>query len=194
VHEIAPESIRTQLERILKSPGFASSDSLCRFLDVAVEQVLEGHAEWLKESVLGVEVFERGDQFDPRLDAIVRVEARRLRSRLIEYYQTHGQDDPIVIEVLKGSYVPVFRAAGDSAPEPVSTVRISAILVLPFVNLSPAAEDEYFADGLTEEVITSLTRICNLRVIARSTAFRYRSSSRVAPREFCHILPRLDSV
>lgn len=185
VREIAPESIRAQLDRILKSPRFASSDSLRRFLNFAVEQVLEGHAEWLKESVLGVEVFERGDQFDPRLDAIVRVEARRLRSRLIEYYQTHGKDDPIVIEVPKGSYVPVFRAAGDSASEPVSPVRISAILVLPFVNLSPAAEDEYFADGLTEEVITSLTRIRNLRVIARSTAFRYQGKG--------HDLPRIGS-
>lgn len=185
MREIAPESIRAQLDRILASPGFASSDSLRRFLNYAVEQVLEGHAEWLKESVLGVEVFARGDQFDPRLDAIVRVEARRLRSRLINYYQTHGKDDPVVIEVPKGSYVPVFRGAGESAPEPVLPLRISAILVLPFLNLSPSAEDEYFTDGLTEEVITSLTRIRNLRVIARSTAFRYRGKG--------HDLPRIGS-
>ncbi len=183
---IAPELIRAQLQRILNSPGFASSEALRRFLHYAVERVLDGHAEWVKESVLGVEVFERGNQFDPRLDAIVRVEARRLRARLVSYYQREGKHDTVVIEIPKGRYVPVFRAPVARAPETVAQpVRISAILVLPFVNLSPAAsatENEYFTDGLTEEVITALTRIRNLRVIARSTAFQYQGKGHDLPR------------
>ena len=55
-----------------------------------------------------MEVFDRPSSFDPRTDTIVRVEARRLRSKLKEYYETHGQHDAVLIEFPKGSYVPTF--------------------------------------------------------------------------------------
>jgi predicted ATPase len=81
---------------------------LSRLLDYLVEHSLEGSADQLKEYSLGVEVFDRGESFDPRIDTIVRVQARRLRRKLKEYYDAEGQVDPIVIQLPKGHYVVTF--------------------------------------------------------------------------------------
>jgi serine/threonine-protein kinase len=85
---------------------------LCRFLRYIVEETLAGRASGIKEQVLGMEVFDRGQDFNPRLDPIVRVQARNLRSRIAKYYEGPGQGDPIRIELPKGTYVPVFHQVG----------------------------------------------------------------------------------
>ena len=77
--------ILTQLERILASPLFASSESLQGFLRFTVKETLEGRGDQLKEYLLGVEVFRRGAQFDPRLDSIVRAQGSKVRSKLRDY-------------------------------------------------------------------------------------------------------------
>jgi hypothetical protein len=112
--DISGEAIRAQVDRILASPGFIHSDRMARFLRYTIEQTIQGHADSLKESVLGMEVFDRAASFDPRTDTIVRVEARRLRSKLKEYYEAHGQHDAVLIEFPKGTYVPIFLT-GDGA-------------------------------------------------------------------------------
>jgi predicted ATPase len=101
-------SVRTQLCLVLGSRLFANAPSLTRLLEHIVEQTLEGHANRLKEYSLGVDVFDRGESFDPRTMTIVRVQARRLRDKLAEYYATEGQLDPVIIELPKGRYVPQF--------------------------------------------------------------------------------------
>ena len=106
--DVSVEAIRTQLDRILASPGFVHSDRMVRFLRFTVEQALKGHASELKETILGMEVFDRPSSFDPRTDTIVRVEARRLRSKLKEYYEGEGRGDAVRIDFPKGSYVPTF--------------------------------------------------------------------------------------
>src|SRR5262245_49911427 len=103
------EQTRAQLERILASAGFATTDRLSRFLRYVVERSLAGEAGQLKEYVIGVEVFDRDDRYDPRLDSIVRVEAGRLRTKLDEYYNGPGRADPLVIQLRRGSYAPVFE-------------------------------------------------------------------------------------
>jgi tetratricopeptide (TPR) repeat protein len=105
---ISPETVRAQLERILNSKAFARSPRISRFLTFVVEQTLDGQESKLKEYLLGVEVFGRLDSFDPRIDSIVRVEARRLRYKLDRYYETEGHNDPIYIQFRKGCYVPSF--------------------------------------------------------------------------------------
>ena len=104
-------AVRAQLERILVSPGFANAGRLSRFLRFVVERTLDGEGDQLKEYRLGTEVFDRPSDYDPRLDSIVRVEARRLRSKLAEYYEGPGRADPVAIRVDKGSYTAAFETA-----------------------------------------------------------------------------------
>lgn len=104
--------IRTELERILRSRVFVHSHRIRRFLQFVVEECLLGQQHRLKEYLIGLEVFNRQEVFDPRVDSIVRVEARRLRTKLEEYYQTEGHDSEIRIQLRKGSYVPVFEHHG----------------------------------------------------------------------------------
>src|SRR5215470_85548 len=103
---IPPEAVRAQLTRVLGSKVFCHSDRMSRFLRLAVEATLHQEQSELKEYLLGVEVFDRNGDYDPRVDPIVRVEARRLRSKLAQYYETEGRNDPILIALPRGSYVP----------------------------------------------------------------------------------------
>ena len=105
----ADADVRCQVERMLKTARFADAPSLSRFLAYVVDRTLDGRRDEIKEYVLGVEVFDRGDAFDPKIDTIVRVQARRLRAKLAAYYDTEGRDDAVVIELARGRYVPEFR-------------------------------------------------------------------------------------
>lgn len=114
---LEPAQVREQLERILASDGFRDAGRLGSFVRYVVEAALVGDSGRLKESVLGVEVFQRAPDYDPRTDPIVRVEARRLRSRLEEFYRTNPSE-PVRITLPKGGYVPVFDRAEATIPPP----------------------------------------------------------------------------
>jgi hypothetical protein len=114
---LRPELVTEQLNRIVTGPPLAASPSLCRFLRFVVEETLGGRQGSLKEYSLGVVVFERGDEFDPRLDPIVRVQARNLRVRLAQYYAGPGKEDPVVIDLPKRTYVPIFRKRIEAIPD-----------------------------------------------------------------------------
>ena len=103
------DAVEEQLARILASRDFVNSGSLSAFLQFVVRETLAGKSQGIKEYAVGTEVFNRPESFDPRLDTIVRVQASKLRSRLAEYYATDGANDPIVIELPRGSYVPLFH-------------------------------------------------------------------------------------
>ncbi len=107
--DMSAGAVRSELDRILKSRAFVHSHRMRRFLQFVVEECLSGQQSRLKEYLIGLEVFNRMEQFDPRIDSIVRVEARRLRSKLEEYYQTEGREAELRIELRKGSYVPLFE-------------------------------------------------------------------------------------
>ncbi|HET9370534.1 MAG TPA: hypothetical protein VFO19_09815 [Vicinamibacterales bacterium] len=112
---VPPDQVSAQLERILASAGFRSADRASRFLRYVVERTIAGEGDQLKEYVIGCAVFDRGDDYDPRIDSIVRVEAGRLRSKLDEYYAGPGRTDGIIIRVHRGTYVPEFERAGTAA-------------------------------------------------------------------------------
>jgi TolB-like protein len=114
--------VRDQLARILSSTAFANAGRLSRLLTYVVDRTLAGEGDQLKEYVLGTEVFDRAAQYDPRIDSIVRVEARRLRGKLDEYYQGPGAGDPVIISMPRGSYVPVFAFAAPTALPPAVAV------------------------------------------------------------------------
>lgn len=163
------KSARQELERILGSATFRQVDRLKRFLSFIVTEAAEGRADQLKEYVIGVQVFGKESSFDPRADPIVRVQARRLRTRLVRYYREEGGADPIVIELPKGGYAPVFRTR-----DPATSGRRSigaafasqnTIAVLPFADHSAGGELDYFCRGLRQEVIHALARLEALRVL-----------------------------
>src|SRR4051812_31841422 len=98
--------VREQLGKILSSPTFLGSPRMSRFLRFVVETTLDGNEDRIKEYVVAVDVFDKGDDYDPQADSTVRTEASKLRSRLSRYYDTEGRNDPVVITIPKGSYVP----------------------------------------------------------------------------------------
>lgn len=112
-----PEAIAHAVAQVENSAGFRRSPRHRHLLRHLVTQALEGATSALKESVIAVEVFGRpAAEFDPRRDSIVRVETRRLRSRLTAYYGGEGQAAVLRIELPVGSYVPQFvRRCGGRA-------------------------------------------------------------------------------
>ncbi|MFN7934554.1 MAG: hypothetical protein U0R19_14580 [Bryobacteraceae bacterium] len=115
-----PESleadIRAELTRILASEPFRASDSARRFLTFVVEEKLAGRSASIKELVIGREVFGRGEDFDPRIDPVARVQAGKLRTRLKEYYDGPGAGAALTIDLPKGTYVPEFRPSTSPTP------------------------------------------------------------------------------
>lgn len=123
-----PDEIRAALEQIVASPQLASCPSLCRFLRYVVGESLAGRGGQIKEYCLGVEVFDRGDDFDPCIDPIVRVQARNLRARMARYYDGPGANEPVRIDLPKRTYVPVFTArAQDGFVSPPEKRRKGAL-------------------------------------------------------------------
>jgi TolB-like protein/Flp pilus assembly protein TadD len=176
--------IAAQLDRILASTVFIHSERLSRMLRFAVQQATEGNTEQLKEYALAISVFDKRDSFDPRFDPIVRVEAGRLRTRLKQYYETEGRNDQLVIDLPKGSYVPRFVTQSPETQQNQAdpghgthTYSANSIAVLPFADHSPDRDQEYFCDGMTEELINALTKLRGLRVAAWTSALKLRGET-----------------
>src|SRR3984885_14916285 len=172
--------VRTELDRLLRSALFLQSDRLARFLRFAIENALAGNVDLLKEYVIGTEVYDRKPPYHPSQDSIVRTEARRLRAKLKDYYESEGKQDPVFIYFRPGTYVPLFRrneSIAAASPDGVSEdsdllVRGVGVgvAVLPFVDLSNRPRSTLCAQGVTEELIHSLTRTDGIRLIARPSA------------------------
>ena len=193
--EAESSTVRTCLEKILLSAPFAQSERLQRFLKFVVTETLAGHADRLKGYTIGVEVFDRDPSFDSAIDPIVRVEAARLRAKLREYYDREGRDDPVRLDLPKGRYavrfeerflrtvpaptIPIYRegeaTAATVASHPPPIEDRPSLAVLPFTNMSSDAEQGYFADGVTDSLITELSRLPDLFVISRHSSFVYRN-------------------
>lgn len=167
--EAAEAAVQVQLERILTSETFRQVDRLKRFLRFIVTETVQGRGDQLKEYVIGVQVFDKEPTFDPRADPIVRVQARRLRARLVRYYREEGRGDELAIELPKGRYSAVFkpRDAG-SAKRSVSSALLNrnAVVVLPFADHSADATRAYFCNALRQEIIHALASLESLRVLA----------------------------
>ncbi len=170
-------AVRAQLDKILSSTIFVNSGRLRRFLRFVVEESLADRGDQIKEYRIGVEVFDRDAAYDPHIDPVVRVEASRVRSKLREYYADQGASDTDLIEVPKGHYTALFRlrvrAAAPRATE-AAHPDPRTIAVLPFVDMSPKRDHEYFCDGMTEELISALAQLPELQVVARTSAFEFK--------------------
>jgi TolB-like protein/tetratricopeptide (TPR) repeat protein len=146
---IGPDEIREELNRILFSQTFRAAEREKAFLRYVVERTIEGRSAQLKEYTIGVEAFERGDEFDPRRDTIVRTEARNVRRRLTRYYDEEGHGDPVRIELPKGGYSPQFVEPPRLEAEPV--VRVPA--KVPEAPAPAVAESPARAPGLSFQLV-----------------------------------------
>lgn len=178
----SPSDIRHQLDILRHSDVFAGSDRLLSFLTYLVEETLAGRGRNLREAVIGNAVYRRDPPYDPRIDSTVRVEARRLRRKLKDYFDLDGRADPVFLTIPVGSYIPEFalNTAGSrpelpretaSAPRLFAEGRGATVAILPFRPLSHGAAMKDFADGLTDELIYALGREPGILVQSRSMAF-----------------------
>src|SRR6516165_4920874 len=119
---ISVDVVQAQLDKILGSPGFATSGRHSRLLRHLVSMSLEGRGGEIKEYALGVDLFGRGDSFDPQTDAIVRSEVSRLRAKLKAYYSADGHDDSVIVDLPTRSYAPVFKLREAPVEATVETV------------------------------------------------------------------------
>jgi len=168
------ERIRTQLERVLASSGFRRCTQLSRFLRFTVDQALAGPNGASKETLIGVEIFGRRPDYDPGCDPVVRVEARRLRVKLAQYYAQEGREDPIRIDLPKGGYLPAFEVQGAEQAD-----ALPSLAVLPFVCLAAL---EPFSDGLTTRLIAKLAASNRWRVVSSTSVFQFKNRAQDARR------------
>ncbi len=221
------QEVRATLERLLGTQHFSASSRRGQLLRYLVEHTLAGDADKINEYAIGLEVFQRPESFDPRIESVVRTEFSRLRQRLKDYYAEDGRRDSISIDFPPRSYVAnfTFRDASKlreptafpetahvpklvppSAPRArrawiigaiavtciaagavagimlwrqhvslaVGRQPIHAIVVLPFEDYSPNHQDEYIADGITEELTNDLAQWRDMRVVARTSAFAFK--------------------
>lgn len=187
------QQIIEQLNRILATTVFENSNVLTSFLKYVVTETVEGRGRELKEYNIGTEALSKRKDFDPQLDSIVRIHAGRLRRALHAYYQQGDINASILIEIPKGTYVPVFslQEKKNQAPAPAEqnkTIRNRPVIaVLPFRNINDNKSRDFFADGLGEQLTTELTRFQDIAVIA------YYSSAQAASKttdikEACNLL------
>ena len=105
---LSESTVWSALDRIRHSQTMRSCPRLIQLLTFVVEATLKGEAGHLKETTIGVFVFGRTPDYDPKVDTIVRAQARRLRAKLKDYYKSEGSLDPVLIEIPVGRYIPTF--------------------------------------------------------------------------------------
>ncbi len=174
------------LAKILSSPIFAKAERQQRFLSYIMAETLEGRSEKLKGYTIGVEVFDREPSFDPAIDAIVRVEAARLRSKLREYYDSEGRADPVLFALPKGNYAIQIEWKEETLNQDATTITTNhpqliedrpSLAVLPFANIGSDNSKEYFADGVVDNLIDMFSRLSGLFIISRQSSFSYKNTT-----------------
>ena len=115
VHVPEREQYVAQIDRLVNSHVLHGSESLCKLLRYLAEHALDHPGSSLKEYQIATEVFGRPPNFDPQSDSTIRVQAGRLRLKIAEYYASEGAEDPIQVEVPKGTYVLSFHRREASA-------------------------------------------------------------------------------
>jgi TolB-like protein len=176
--------IRRQLDRVLNSQGFLSSPRLCSFLSYVSEKKIIGEATKIKQYSIGVDVYGRELDFDPKTDPLIRIEAGRLRRKLREYYENQGKDDPVHVEIPRGNYVPNFSLPPQSlerqavvdrtGPKLRQKLTSPVVAVFPFVN-NAGEQYEYIVTGLGTEIVDELSRTPDIEVLPYYTTARFKN-------------------
>jgi adenylate cyclase len=171
----AAGEIRAELERILESPEFKASQRSKDFLRFVVEETQAGRSHTVKGYTIATRVFGREKDFNPVLDPIVRIEAGKLRRALERYYLLTGAQNPIRIEIRKGSYIPAYYEQPRIEPDRKSWLKDASaagfdgswplLLVRPLQNMTGNPDKDYLGIGLATELATEISRFQEIRVL-----------------------------
>ena len=162
------EALTAELGRICESVAFRHSHQHQQFLRYLIDCKLAGRLTALREIALAIDFFRRpASTYDPKIDAVVRVEAGRLRQRLDRYYHAEGAAAPFEISLEKGSYLPTFRLRD---PAVVATATRPCVAILPISPRSRKQTDAQWAVALTDEIEQTLARLPGLRVLGPESA------------------------
>lgn len=189
------KEILEELDLILSSDLFSRSVVLSNFLKFIVNETLDGNTDGLKEYTIAVSALGKSTDFNSQTDAIVRIHAGRLRRLLNEYYLGPGIKDPLIIEVVKGTYVPMFRQQINNKPKTDIKVETKAkketksnnnfatysrskltLAVIPFRNLCADGEYQFFVDGFGEELTRIFSNFRDIAVIAHHSTRKYATN------------------
>ncbi|MEP4052004.1 MAG: hypothetical protein ABJN22_07155 [Litorimonas sp.] len=172
--------VREELERVCADKLFKETTRMKRFLRYVVEETLDGRGDRLKGYVIGVEVFDRPDDFDPQADTIVRVQAGQLRRRLDLYYADRGKTSVVRILIPKGRYAPTFELRQNSQldedADPMAVVKDEssrsddprpslAVMTLDDLSSQNFDDGNHFAEGLSAEIVNALVQFRSLRIV-----------------------------
>jgi len=176
--------LNTHLEKIITSPVFAKSKRQRELLTYLVQQMNAGNGPRVKGYVIALDVFKRNENFDPSLDAIVRVEVGRLRHKLREYYQSIGLNDLIEISLPKGTYCiqiinrEINKDSQDQALTGVfNRVSTPKIAVMPFKMIDSDDCFQELAPEIADYIIFELVDSDSIYLISRQISFSYNQSS-----------------
>ena len=177
--------ILTQLSKILRSQVIRDSAMLRNFLSFIVKETLKPQGIHLKQYSIAVHAFNRSPDFDPTSDPIVRIQASRLRRILEQYYKEEGLADPVIIDLPKGSYVPIFKYSDKkdqmrSLESDKSDDLSYSIAVRSLKNLSPGEKMELISEGFSEEIMMELSRYSHIQVIRLADEESQASGSAMA--------------
>jgi tetratricopeptide (TPR) repeat protein len=164
------DAIIRHLDSILASPAFVKSKRMGEFLAWVVNQSLSGDEAAITERNIALQVYGRPTDFDPKIDAIVRAEAIRLRNKLREYYESSASSQRI--EIRKGAYAPIFVGFG-SAPEPRLAVKpstglwgrpriavMAATVIVSFACAVPYFRARSAASASASSLVAEANRLC----------------------------------
>lgn len=172
---LAVEKIQQQLQRILDSPEFQATSRQREFLEFVVSETLAGREQEIKGFTVATRVFGRDADFDQATDPIVSIQANQLRRALERYYLVAGEQDPILIDIPKGTYVPTFHV--QTGVESDGSVRSNkspdvgfegswpTVLIRPFQNLTGDPDKNYLGIGLATELTVELSRYQEILVL-----------------------------
>lgn len=177
VPNIKPNQVIDQVSKIVKTEKFQSSRILSDFLKYIVKETLDGNEESLKEYVIATEVLKKSSDFNPQLDAVVRIHARRLRQFLSDYYSGPGAQNQIIITIPKGRYIPQFerrlneQAIGIEEPleEDLVTETLPTIAVLPFDCMEGNPRGSVICSVIGRDITIALSYFDHLKVISNQS-------------------------
>jgi TolB-like protein len=187
----SPNLSKSVINKIISSPVFNKAKRQRELLLYLIDHLMTQNTGRIKGYVIATEVFKKSADFDPTIDAIVRVEVSRLRNKLREYYDTHGKDDDIEIYLPKGSYVLELINRSDGVANTLlqkNKGRISnpKLAVMPFLGLSKSDKNYAFIENIADNIIYELIDLPSINVISRQNSFSH--SSALAPLELSNEL------